>query len=293
MRRPYASMPSRSQYLRSITFEFTITSKADSTSCHGSGRLAAMDERTCSTGCAALEIETPSWGYGNSGTRFHVFPWPGAARTVEERIADAGARPPPDGLLPERRAAHPLGCGRRLRGARAACRGPRACGSAPSTRTSSATTSTASAASAIRTRRSARERCDIAASASRSREQVGSTIISLWLADGTNYRGPGRPARPARAARAGPRRALRGAARRHAAARRVQVLRARVLQHRPARLGHRRAPLPASRPAGAGPRRHGPPPAGDERRADRGRASRPRGCSAASTSTTGSTRTTT
>jgi L-rhamnose isomerase/sugar isomerase len=36
-----------------------------------------------------LEIETPSWGYGNSGTRFHVYPWPGAAHTVEERIADA------------------------------------------------------------------------------------------------------------------------------------------------------------------------------------------------------------
>jgi L-rhamnose isomerase / sugar isomerase len=36
-----------------------------------------------------LEIETPSWGYGNSGTRFHVYPWAGAARTVWERIADA------------------------------------------------------------------------------------------------------------------------------------------------------------------------------------------------------------
>jgi L-rhamnose isomerase/sugar isomerase len=36
-----------------------------------------------------LEIETPSWGYANSGTRFHVFPWPGAARTVHERISDA------------------------------------------------------------------------------------------------------------------------------------------------------------------------------------------------------------
>ena len=36
-----------------------------------------------------LEIETPSWAYGNSGTRFNVFPWPGAARTVHERIADA------------------------------------------------------------------------------------------------------------------------------------------------------------------------------------------------------------
>jgi L-rhamnose isomerase / sugar isomerase len=36
-----------------------------------------------------LEIETPSWGYGNAGTRFHVYPWPGAARDVHERIADA------------------------------------------------------------------------------------------------------------------------------------------------------------------------------------------------------------
>ena len=41
------------------------------------------------TGLGDLKIETPSWGYGNSGTRFGVFPWPGAARTVYERIADA------------------------------------------------------------------------------------------------------------------------------------------------------------------------------------------------------------
>lgn len=34
-------------------------------------------------------IETPSWGYGNSGTRFKTFPWPGAARNVQEKIADA------------------------------------------------------------------------------------------------------------------------------------------------------------------------------------------------------------
>jgi L-rhamnose isomerase / sugar isomerase len=36
-----------------------------------------------------LEIETPSWGYGNSGTRFNVYPWAGAARTVWERVDDA------------------------------------------------------------------------------------------------------------------------------------------------------------------------------------------------------------
>ncbi|MBC7814888.1 MAG: L-rhamnose isomerase [Burkholderiales bacterium] len=37
----------------------------------------------------AQHIETPSWGYGNSGTRFKTFPWPGAARNAYERIADA------------------------------------------------------------------------------------------------------------------------------------------------------------------------------------------------------------
>jgi L-rhamnose isomerase/sugar isomerase len=34
-------------------------------------------------------IETPSWGYGNSGTRFKVFSWPGAARDIHEKVADA------------------------------------------------------------------------------------------------------------------------------------------------------------------------------------------------------------
>jgi len=33
-------------------------------------------------------IETPSWGYGNSGTRFGVFKQDGAARDVHERLAD-------------------------------------------------------------------------------------------------------------------------------------------------------------------------------------------------------------
>jgi len=37
----------------------------------------------------AQELETPSWGYGNSGTRFGVFKQPGAARDVHERLSDA------------------------------------------------------------------------------------------------------------------------------------------------------------------------------------------------------------
>jgi L-rhamnose isomerase/sugar isomerase len=37
----------------------------------------------------ALQIETPSWGYGDSGTRFATFTQPGRPRTVFERIDDA------------------------------------------------------------------------------------------------------------------------------------------------------------------------------------------------------------
>jgi L-rhamnose isomerase/sugar isomerase len=38
---------------------------------------------------AAFAVETPSWGYGDSGTRFGVFTQPGRPRDVFERIADA------------------------------------------------------------------------------------------------------------------------------------------------------------------------------------------------------------
>ena len=34
-------------------------------------------------------VETPSWGYGNSGTRFAVFPEPGVPRDVFEKVEDA------------------------------------------------------------------------------------------------------------------------------------------------------------------------------------------------------------
>jgi L-rhamnose isomerase/sugar isomerase len=38
---------------------------------------------------ASLEVETPSWGYGNSGTRFATFPAPGRPRDIFERLQDA------------------------------------------------------------------------------------------------------------------------------------------------------------------------------------------------------------
>lgn len=35
------------------------------------------------------QIETPSWGYANSGTRFKAFAWPGAANSTRQKIDDA------------------------------------------------------------------------------------------------------------------------------------------------------------------------------------------------------------
>ena len=47
-----------------------------------------------------LAIEVPSWAYGNSGTRFKVFGSPGTPRTVQEKIADAAAVHRFTGLAP-------------------------------------------------------------------------------------------------------------------------------------------------------------------------------------------------
>src|SRR5215203_1682606 len=38
---------------------------------------------------SAQRIETPSWAFGNSGTRFKVFAQPGVPRTPQEKVADA------------------------------------------------------------------------------------------------------------------------------------------------------------------------------------------------------------
>lgn len=52
-----------------------------------SGR--GVDVEAVKVALKAQHIETPSWGYGDSGTRFKVFAWPGAARDVHEKLADA------------------------------------------------------------------------------------------------------------------------------------------------------------------------------------------------------------
>ena len=45
-------------------------------------------------------IETPSWGYGNSGTRFRVFPNKAAARNVHEKVDDAALIHKLSGIAP-------------------------------------------------------------------------------------------------------------------------------------------------------------------------------------------------
>jgi L-rhamnose isomerase/sugar isomerase len=46
------------------------------------------------------KIETPSWGYANSGTRFKTFSWPGAAVTTYQKIDDAAMVHKMTGITP-------------------------------------------------------------------------------------------------------------------------------------------------------------------------------------------------
>jgi L-rhamnose isomerase/sugar isomerase len=137
---------------------------------------------------ARLELETPSWGYGNSGTRFHVFAWPGAARTVEERIADAALVHELTGCCPSVAIHIPwdrvndwtaLREYAEERSIRIGAVNPNLFGE-DAYRLGSVCHPDASV------RRRALDHClecvEIA-------KQLGSTVISLWLADGTSYPG--------------------------------------------------------------------------------------------------------
>lgn len=48
-----------------------------------------IDLQSVKKSILAHHIETPSWGYADSGTRFGTFKQPGAARTAQEKLADA------------------------------------------------------------------------------------------------------------------------------------------------------------------------------------------------------------
>ncbi len=136
----------------------------------------------------SFAIETPSWGYGNSGTRFKVFPWPGAARNLAEKMADAAEVQRVTGACPTlalhipwdqtndwaeaRRSAETLGL-------RIGAINPNLFQD-----DDYRLGSLCHPNSAIRQRAIAHILDCIAIG-----REVGSDIISLWLADGTNYAG--------------------------------------------------------------------------------------------------------
>jgi L-rhamnose isomerase/sugar isomerase len=147
-----------------------------------------MDEQVVLERLQALAIETPSWGYGNSGTRFHVYPWPGAARTVHERIADAALVHRLTGCCPSVAlhipwdATDDYGALRRYAedlGLRIGAINPNLFGSDEYRLGSLCNPDPSVRARALD---HCRECVAIA-------DEVGSNLISLWLADGTNYPG--------------------------------------------------------------------------------------------------------
>jgi L-rhamnose isomerase/sugar isomerase len=148
----------------------------------------ALDSDALLVRLRRLEIETPSWGYGNSGTRFHVFPWPGAARDVWERIADAALVHRLTGCCPTVALHVPwdrIDAWSELRrfteeqGLRIGAINPNVFGDDAYRLGSLCNPDEA-------VRRQALEHCFECIEIARG---VGSTAISLWLADGTNYPG--------------------------------------------------------------------------------------------------------
>jgi L-rhamnose isomerase/sugar isomerase len=53
-------------------------------------QLAGRDRETVFAALDSFQIEVPSWGFANTGTRFGKFIQGGAATTIEEKFADAG-----------------------------------------------------------------------------------------------------------------------------------------------------------------------------------------------------------
>jgi L-rhamnose isomerase/sugar isomerase len=135
-----------------------------------------------------LIIETPSWGYGDSGTRFGTFPQPGRPRDVYERVEDAAEVHRLTGTAPAVALHFPWDAVDDYAGLRAHIEGLGLRVGAvnpnlfqdPDYKLGSVTHPVA----AVRERAVGHmlECVEIAAA-------LGSTAQSLWLADGTNYPG--------------------------------------------------------------------------------------------------------
>ena len=136
-----------------------------------------------------LAIETPSWGYGDSGTRFATFQQPGRPRDVFERIDDAAEVHRLTGTAPAVALHFPWDAVDDLGAAACAHRGARPAGRRGEPEPVPGPRLQARLDHPSRRRPCAARRPTTCSSASRSRRALGSTAQSLWFADGTNYPG--------------------------------------------------------------------------------------------------------
>lgn len=139
-----------------------------------------------------FQIETPSWGYADTGTRFGKFLQDAAATTIDEKLADAAAVHAVTGCCP-RVAVHvlwdlPEGTDAGAVAARAESLGLRIGSINPNVFQDQCYKlgSVANRDLAIR-----RRAIDHILGSVRLATQVGSDLLSLWFADGTNYPGQG------------------------------------------------------------------------------------------------------
>ncbi len=153
-------------------------------------RLAAkgIDVEWVKAQLKAQHIETPSWGYGNGGTRFKVFAWPGAARNIWEKIDDAAYIHKLTGIAPSIAIHIPwdkvddyaeLGHYAKERGIHIGAVNPNLFQD-----DRYKLGSVCHPAAAVR-----EEALDHIIECCRIMPKVGSSVLSLWFADGTNYAG--------------------------------------------------------------------------------------------------------
>ena len=133
-------------------------------------------------------VETPSWGYANSGTRFGVFRQVGAARNLSERLADAGQVQRVTGICPTVAVHIPWD---RSSDYKAVCQGAAELGVSigavnPNVFQEQAYKLGSFGNPADSSRRLALEHMDECIDVMR---QTGSRVLSLWFADGTNFPG--------------------------------------------------------------------------------------------------------
>lgn len=157
-----------------------------------SDSLAAkgIDVEAVKAALKAQRIETPSWGYANSGTRFKAFAWPGAATTTQQKLDDAAMVHRMTGIAPSV-AVHipwdrPADGDYRAMRQYAEAQGIRIGAVNPNVFQDEAY----KLGSLGNPERSAQERAlDHLIECCEIMVQVKSDLLSLWFADGTNYAG--------------------------------------------------------------------------------------------------------